>query len=93
MRPGFLGFRIDFDIITFLQCNSEFERVDRIQSQALAKERRLGCYIIGGNIFELQCRDDELFDFLFYWVGYGHNSPYWQSWRGFAEVTQLPPWR
>jgi hypothetical protein len=58
--------------IALLQRQAQFEGIDGVQAEAFDEERLLGVDVLGLEILELECRDQQFLDFMFQRL---HGSP------------------
>lgn len=58
MFLGFGRFRIQADVVLFLDGQAELQRINRIQPQAFAEQGGCALYVSRLDVFQLQARDD-----------------------------------
>ena len=63
MLAHFLAFGGEHYAILGFHCQPQLQRVDGIQAQAVAKQRRFCVNIIGGQFVEIQGGDNQIFNF------------------------------
>ena len=49
----------------FFEQEGDFQCVDRVESQPVAEQRRVGRYLVGGDLLEVQRFDNLLFELQF----------------------------
>ncbi|AKC70993.1 hypothetical protein MB84_18220 [Pandoraea oxalativorans] len=58
-----IGF--DLQAETLAQCNTQFQRIDGIQSKAVAKQWNVIGDVFYADVFQFKCLDDQLLDLKF----------------------------
>ncbi|MNJ53045.1 hypothetical protein D3C77_484190 [compost metagenome] len=62
MVAGVLGVGVDLDAVLFLDGQAKFQGVHRIQAKAFAEQGLIVVDILGADIFQTQCLDDQQLD-------------------------------
>src|SRR5689334_9349200 len=78
VATGVLGVGRQRDAVALLQGQAQFQRVDRVQAQALVEQRRGRVDVVRGHVLEGHRGDDEILDLGFkrlHWPAPIRNSP------------------